>query len=97
MWTVPSASCHVSDLCDQRVWGARYSRYTVDFTKSHCPNLVCFNYKNAAESTKKSPCSNIPTICPLCPHTVQLSGSTGLKPIFNYVIDSLTLPTSHPL
>jgi hypothetical protein len=42
-------------------------RCTVDFTKSHCPNLVRFNYKNAAESTEKSPCSNVPTICPLCP------------------------------
>ncbi|KAN0115728.1 hypothetical protein V8E52_006674, partial [Russula decolorans] len=42
------------------------ARHTVEFTKSHCLNLVRFNYKNATESTKKSPCSNVPTICPLC-------------------------------
>jgi hypothetical protein len=43
-----------------------HGRHTVDFSKSHCPNLVRFNYKNAAESTEKSPCSNVPTLCKLC-------------------------------
>jgi hypothetical protein len=42
-------------------------RYTVDFTKSTCPNLVRFNYKNASESSEKCPCSNVPIICSLCP------------------------------
>ena len=42
-------------------------RHTVDYTKSTCPNLVCFNYKNASESSEKCPCSNIPIICSLCP------------------------------
>ena len=42
-------------------------RHTVDFTKSTCPNLVRFNYKNASESSENSPCSNVPAICSLCP------------------------------
>ena len=41
-------------------------RYAVDFTKSSCPNMVHFSYKNATESMEKSPCSNVPIICPLC-------------------------------
>jgi hypothetical protein len=52
--------------------GAR-GRHTVDFTKSTCPNLVHFNYKNASESTERCPCFNVPTICSLCP-----SGSTAV-------------------
>ncbi|KAH8992267.1 hypothetical protein EDB86DRAFT_2806286, partial [Lactarius hatsudake] len=41
-------------------------RTSVDQSKSVCPNLVRFNYKNAAQSSKKSPCSNIPVTCSLC-------------------------------
>ncbi|KAI0282409.1 hypothetical protein BC826DRAFT_874317, partial [Russula brevipes] len=44
-----------------------HGRYTVDITKSTCPNLVRFNYKNASESSENSPCSNVPIICSLCP------------------------------
>lgn len=44
-----------------------HGRYTVDVTKSTCPNLVRFNYKNASESSENSPCSNVPIICSLCP------------------------------
>ena len=40
---------------------------TVDRFKSKCPNLVRFNYKNAAQSSEQSPCSNVPVICSLCP------------------------------
>ncbi|KAI0296797.1 hypothetical protein BC826DRAFT_1090964 [Russula brevipes] len=40
---------------------------SVDRDKSTCPNLVRFNYKNAATSSEVSPCSNVPINCPLCP------------------------------
>lgn len=43
------------------------ARYSVDQKKSNCPNLVRFNYMNAATSTENSPCSNVPVVCPLCP------------------------------
>ena len=39
---------------------------TVDRFKSKCPNLVHFNYKNAAQSSERLPCSNVPVICSLC-------------------------------
>ncbi|KAH9074231.1 hypothetical protein EDB83DRAFT_2312565 [Lactarius deliciosus] len=39
---------------------------TVDQSKSKCPNLVRFNYKNAARSSERSPCSNAPINCKLC-------------------------------
>ncbi|KAH9072191.1 hypothetical protein EDB83DRAFT_2220323 [Lactarius deliciosus] len=41
-------------------------RTSVDQSKLVCPNLVRFNYKNAAQSSEKSPCSNIPITCSLC-------------------------------
>jgi hypothetical protein len=41
--------------------------FSVDRSKSTCPNLVRFNYKNAAQSSERSPCSNVPMICSLCP------------------------------
>jgi hypothetical protein len=40
---------------------------SVDRSKSKCPNLVRFNYKNAAQSSERSPCSNVPVDCTLCP------------------------------
>ena len=40
---------------------------TVNRSKSKCPNLVRFNYKNAAQSSERSPCSNVPVNCTLCP------------------------------
>ncbi|KAN0131280.1 hypothetical protein V8E53_010984 [Lactarius tabidus] len=40
--------------------------FSVDQSKLTCPNLVHFNYKSAARSSEKSPCSNVPIICPLC-------------------------------
>ena len=42
-------------------------RHSVDRSKSRCPNLVRFNYKNASESSKRSPCSNVPVDCTICP------------------------------
>jgi hypothetical protein len=42
-------------------------RVSVDQKKSNCPNLVRFNYMNAATSSESSPCTNIPVVCPLCP------------------------------
>lgn len=40
----------------------------VDKTRTQgCPNMVSFAYNVAAESTKTSPCSNVPITCPLCP------------------------------
>ena len=41
--------------------------FSVDRTKSTCPNLVRFNYKNAAQSSESSPCSNVPVACSICP------------------------------
>jgi hypothetical protein len=41
--------------------------YNVDREKSVCINLVRFNYASAADSSSRSPCSNVPVICPLCP------------------------------
>ena len=59
----PAAMCpiYVTKGC-----GAQ-GRCKVDITKSKCPNLVRFNYKNASESSEKSPCSNVPVNCPFCP------------------------------
>lgn len=39
----------------------------IDMTKSRCPNLYKITMKKAGKSTSKSPCSNIPVSCPLCP------------------------------
>ncbi|KAH9010202.1 hypothetical protein EDB83DRAFT_2234425, partial [Lactarius deliciosus] len=41
-------------------------RYSVDQTKSNCPNLVRFNYRNTVQSSERSPCSNVPVFCSLC-------------------------------
>ncbi|KAH9177425.1 hypothetical protein EDB89DRAFT_1844866, partial [Lactarius sanguifluus] len=41
-------------------------RVSVDLSKSKCPNLVRFNYKNASQSSERSPCSNVPVVCSLC-------------------------------
>ena len=40
---------------------------SMDQSKSKCPNLACFNYKNTAQSLKCSPCSNVPVVCMLYP------------------------------
>ena len=42
-------------------------KVSVDRSKSKCPNLARFNYKNTAQSSKRSPCSNVPVVCTLCP------------------------------
>ena len=42
-------------------------RHSMDWLKSRCPNLVCFNYRNTSESSKWSPCSNVPIDCSICP------------------------------
>lgn len=42
-------------------------RLRVDWVRSNCPNLVRFNYKSAAQSSERSPCSNVPVICSNCP------------------------------
>lgn len=42
-------------------------RVSVDLSRSTCPNLICFNYKSAAQSSQQSPCSNVPVVCPHCP------------------------------
>lgn len=59
----PAAMCPIYVTKGRRISG----RYTVDFTKSTCPNLVQFNYKNASKSSERCPCSNVPITCPLCP------------------------------
>ena len=59
----PAAMCPIYVTKGHGVRG----RCTVDFAKSTCPNLARFHYKNASESTEKSPCSNIPINCSLCP------------------------------
>jgi hypothetical protein len=59
----PAPMCHIY-LKKGRDAQAKYS---VDQKKSNCPNLVRFNYMNAATSSESSPCSNVPVVCPLCP------------------------------
>ncbi|KAH9048709.1 hypothetical protein EDB84DRAFT_1599694, partial [Lactarius hengduanensis] len=55
-------------------------RTSVDQSKLVCPNLVCFNYKNTAQSSKKSPCSNIPVTCSLC--------QVGIPAVWTYCLHS---------
>lgn len=59
----PAPMCQVY-LTKGRGTGGKRS---VDRSKSSCPNLVRFNYKNAAQSSERSPCSNVPVDCTLCP------------------------------
>jgi hypothetical protein len=40
---------------------------SLDLKKSTCANLMRFQYSSAEQSSKSSPCSNVPIICPLCP------------------------------
>jgi len=40
---------------------------TVSNDKSRCPNMRKFKLGVAAEFTERSPCTNHPTTCPLCP------------------------------
>lgn len=39
---------------------------SIDVKTSTCLNLLKFSYAPASRSTEKSPCSNVPIICPLC-------------------------------
>lgn len=72
----PSPMCHIY-LSKGRGAGGRL---TVDRAKSTCPNLVRFNYKSAAQSSKRSNCSNAPVICSLCP--------SGSPAVWTYSIHS---------
>lgn len=38
----------------------------IDMSRSRCPNLFKITMKKAKKSTKNSPCSNHPLLCPLC-------------------------------
>jgi hypothetical protein len=40
---------------------------SMDYKKSHCVNLIHFNYATASTSSQASLCSNVPLTCPLCP------------------------------
>ena len=55
-------------------------RIMIDRVKSTCLNLVRFNYKSAAQSSDRSPCSNIPVNCSLC--------SAGSPAVWTYSIHS---------
>jgi hypothetical protein len=60
---------HPAPMCQlylQKVCGVAGS-VSVDCRKSKCINLINFNYATASTSSESSPCSNIPTTCPLCP------------------------------
>lgn len=39
----------------------------IDLAASRCPNIGKLSLKPAAEFKKKSPCTNHPMVCPLCP------------------------------
>ena len=39
----------------------------IDIANSRCPNLKKISMANASKFTQKSPCTNIPMQCPLCP------------------------------
>ena len=56
-------------MCEMHLMKGRGTGGTVsvDRAKSKCPNLVRFNYKNAAQSSGRSPCSNVPVNCTYCP------------------------------
>jgi hypothetical protein len=59
----PAPMCHIY----LKKGRGSQAKYSVDQKRSNCPNLVRFNYMNAATSSESSPCSNIPAVCPLCP------------------------------
>ncbi|KAI0054949.1 hypothetical protein BV25DRAFT_1816306, partial [Artomyces pyxidatus] len=59
----------------------------IDYSLSRCPNLQNFSLKNAAKFTKRSPCTNVPMRCPLCPK--------GSPAIWKYNMDS-HITTIHP-
>ena len=60
---------HPASMCQVYLTKGRGTagKVSVDRSKSKCPNLAHFNYKNAAQSSKRSPCSNVPVVCTLCP------------------------------
>ncbi|KAJ7763996.1 hypothetical protein DFH07DRAFT_770651 [Mycena maculata] len=39
----------------------------IDMTRSHCPNLASLGLATAMNSSKKSPCTNRPLLCPISP------------------------------
>jgi hypothetical protein len=47
--------------------GSRPDGQQVDYKTSSCPKLSKFAYKSATEHHPKSPCTNVPVHCPLCP------------------------------
>ncbi|KAG6905050.1 hypothetical protein DXG01_005403, partial [Tephrocybe rancida] len=70
----------------------RGSTTAIDMDKSRCPRLRKFNLKVAAEYSDRSPCTNHPLRCPLCP-------GKGSPAIWKYNLRSHIVknhPTANP-
>ncbi|KAF8218704.1 hypothetical protein L208DRAFT_1088932, partial [Tricholoma matsutake] len=61
LWPSPMCRLTLKKGCGSAVG------YNVDINTSTCINVIRFNYATAAHPSESSPCSNVPTICPLCP------------------------------
>jgi hypothetical protein len=62
-----------------------------------CPNLITFSYNVAAESSKSSPCSNVPLRCPLCSSGDPAVWRYNMKYHFQLAHPSASLPTYQEL
>jgi hypothetical protein len=54
-------------LCTIRLIQSIKKGNKIDMINSHCPNLKKVSLATASKFTEKSPCTNIPLQCPLCP------------------------------
>jgi hypothetical protein len=60
----PDSTCQIY-LVKKR--SANQEGQQIDLKSSSCPKMQRLSYKVAAEYKKKSPCTNVPVYCPLCP------------------------------
>ena len=58
------------------------SSIQVDLKKSQCPNLQKFSYQHAATGTPRSPCTNVPVKCLLCPSATGAVWKYNIKAHF---------------
>jgi hypothetical protein len=87
-----------SPMCRIRLRKGRGSSagYNVDREKSACTNLIRFNYASAADSSSRSPCTNVPIICPLCPKSSPAVWKYSLHIHFRHR-HKITVPASFPI
>lgn len=92
----PAPMCHMYLKKGRGVRG----KSSVNQSQSKCSNLVRFNYKNAAQSSKRSPCSNVPIICSLCPTGSPTVWTYSLHPHYqecHCIKSALDFPTHEEL